>query len=102
MQNHRLRPKSKRRKEYDDGKLGRMGAASPCRRIDPETGEIIDILDRTGSKKKRCKSGETPITTVVKVTHKKHSKRKGNSLANAAERIMKAEEMKSPLLKTIR
>jgi hypothetical protein len=39
----------KARQAYRDHKLGKLGAAGPCKRIDPKTGEVIEVITRRGT-----------------------------------------------------
>ena len=36
------------RRAYRDSKLGKLGAAGPCKRIDPKTGEVIEVIEAKG------------------------------------------------------
>jgi hypothetical protein len=40
---------AKARQAYRDSKLGKLGAAGPCKRIDPKTGEVIEVITRRGT-----------------------------------------------------
>ena len=40
---------SKARQAYRDSKLGKLGAAGPCPRIGPKTGEVIEVITRRGT-----------------------------------------------------
>jgi hypothetical protein len=40
---------AKARRAYRDSKLGTFGAAGPCKRIDPKTGEVIEVITRRGT-----------------------------------------------------
>jgi hypothetical protein len=40
---------SKARQAYRDSKLGKLGAAGPCKRIDPKTGEVIEVITQRGT-----------------------------------------------------
>jgi hypothetical protein len=37
------------RQAYRERKLGKLGAAGPCKRIDPKTGEVIEVITRRGT-----------------------------------------------------
>jgi hypothetical protein len=39
----------KARQAYRDHQLGKLGAAGPCKRIDPKTGEVIEVITRRGT-----------------------------------------------------
>jgi hypothetical protein len=36
------------RRAYRERKLGKLGAAGPCKRIDPKTGEVIEVIEAKG------------------------------------------------------
>jgi hypothetical protein len=40
----KARAMARARRAYRDHKLGKLGAASPCKRIDPKTGEVIEVM----------------------------------------------------------
>ena len=40
---------AKARRAYRDSKLGKLGAAGPCKRIDPKTGEVIEVITQRGT-----------------------------------------------------
>jgi hypothetical protein len=37
------------RQAYRESQLGKLGAAGPCKRIDPKTGEVIEVITRRGT-----------------------------------------------------
>ncbi len=82
---------------HRDRQLGKMGAASPCRRIDPETGHVVDMAARG-----EAQQPNKPSPRSARPKTKTKRRLPPGTLDDAAARIVAENERRHPLLRTIR
>jgi hypothetical protein len=78
-------------------KMGKLGPASPCKRINPETGEVVEII--SPAKPQKQAAGKRKRFSGCGVARR--GKLRSGTLSDAVERIMELEAAKSPLLRTV-